>query len=43
MNLAGTLSAISLLLLAGLGIAGAVLMGLSHRDDHPEEPDGPDD
>ena len=43
MSLVGTLIAISLLLLAGLGIAGALLMGRSSRSANEDAPDSRDD
>jgi hypothetical protein len=43
MSLVGTLIAISLLLLAGLGIAGALLMGRSSRSANADAPDSGDD
>jgi hypothetical protein len=39
MSLVGTLIALSLLLLAGLGIAGALLMGRSSRNANADDPD----
>jgi hypothetical protein len=39
MSLVGTLIALSLLLLAGLGIAGVMLMGRSSRAANDDDPD----
>ena len=39
MNLAGVLIAVSLLLLAGLGIAGLFLAGRSSREANDDDPD----
>ena len=39
MNLVGILIAVSLLLLAGLGIAGALLMGGANRYTDADEPE----
>jgi hypothetical protein len=39
MSLVGTLIAFSLLLLAGLGIAGMLLMGSSSRRANDDDPD----
>jgi hypothetical protein len=39
MNLVGVLIAISLLLLAGLGVAGLFLSGRTSRDANDDDPD----
>jgi hypothetical protein len=39
MSLVGSLIAVSLLLLAGLGLAGIVLMGRSSRDANDDDPE----